>query len=136
MGSPLGAKMPGKWETWPPKWKKRPKWKKAPKTQIPFCCPFFPFWRPFLAISGLGPFSIFFPFFRILVSPFFRDCCVGPVPHAVNGHLNCLKNNIKQFSGVHFPVLLFLGVFVSLVFLLLWISLVFFECFLLVLQGC
>ena len=35
---------------------------------------------------------------------------------------------------IEYPVLLFLGVFVSLVILLLWIC--FFECFLLTLQGC
>ena len=71
------AKIPGKWERkWPEMAKKwTPKWENGAQNGS---LALFPFRGPFLAISGLGPFTILFPIFR--------DLYVGQVFHSVNGH--------------------------------------------------
>ena len=71
MGNWPGAKIPEKWER---KWKMAPrlKWPENGRqngkngenqAKIPFSGPFYRFDGLVLAISGLGPFSIFFPIF-------------------------------------------------------------------------
>ena len=108
MGNRSGAKIRKKWEKmengprpemaekWPPKWKNGPKmgfW--------PFFLYFFHFGGHFSAISGRGPFSIFFPFFS--------DFCTGPVSHSVDGHRarkNRLDESILHVSCCTFVLLL------------------------------
>ena len=66
-GSRPDAKIPEKWER---KWKMATEMENGPKYEIlAIFSPFFPFQRPFFAISGGGPFSIFFPIFRGIFAP-------------------------------------------------------------------
>ena len=85
MGNGPGAKIPEKWEENGKKMENGPRPEMAIKMEkwtrksdfglILAISVFF-----FSAISGVGPFSIFFPFFW--------DFCSGPVSHSVNGHFN------------------------------------------------
>ena len=100
MGNGPGAKIPEKWEG---KWKMAPRltWPKNGRrngkngqnqAKIPFLGPFFRFGGHFLAISGGGPFSIFFPIFPGVLLRARFPFCKWPL----QSQLTRQKNNLKK----------------------------------------